>query len=469
MMSDWFTENRTLVYFVYGLVFFTLGITVLLQTRNYSRLRLARNLPWLGWFGVLHGLYEWGDIFIPIQVSNMGEHYFSIFDFLQHGLLAVSFWCLFQFGVELLRPASKAWRWIRLIPSMVLILWAIGPMILGYIFTPDIHQWHGFANAMTRYLLCIPGAILSGIGLIRQARLQIEPLKVPRIGNMLKVAAAALFAYSLFAGLVTPAATIFPASVVNADWFTATFHVPPPVFRSLIGLVLLVSITLALEVFNIETDRMIRRMEQGQVITVERQRFARDLHDGALQQVYASGLLAQSLRKKIDGKAADQADQLIETINQAIEQLRAFLPHHNPEPDSIDLVGALTPIIEEAQRNISITTSWDSNEIPSLSPEQTSHLAAFVNEALSNVIRHSRSDTADIRLFCKDQHLIVEITDQGIGIPAEAEPGFGLKNMRDRARLLGAALSIESGKAKGTTVTLNLPMEEYGSHSTVDR
>lgn len=468
-MSAWFTENRTLVYFVYGLVFFILGITVLLQTRNYSRLRLARNLPWLGWFGVLHGLYEWGDIFIPIQVSNMGEHYFSIFDFLQHGLLAVSFWCLFQFGIELLRPGSKAWRLIRLVPSLVLIFWLIGPMILGYIFTPDIHQWHGLANALTRYLLCIPGAILSGIGLIRQTRRQIEPLKVPRIGNMLKVAAVALFAYSILAGLITPPAKIFPASMVNSDWFTATFHIPPSVFRSIVGLVLLISITLALEVFNIETDRMIRHMEQGQVIAVERQRFARDLHDGALQQVYASGLLAQSLRKKLEGKPAQQADQLIETIHQAIEQLRAFLPQHNPEPSSIDLAGALTPIIEEAQRNLTIFTYWDTKKIPSLSPEQTSHLAAFVNEALSNVIRHSRSDAADIRLFCKEQHLWVEISDQGIGIPAEADPGYGLKNMRDRARLLGAALSIESEKGKGTTVKLDLPMEENGNHSPIDR
>ncbi len=110
MNPDWFTENRVLVYFVYGLVFFVLGIAILLQTRSYSRLRLARSLPWLGWFGILHGLYEWGDIFIPIQVGMMGEHYFSIYDFIQHTLLAVSFASLFQFGIDLLRPSSKAWR-----------------------------------------------------------------------------------------------------------------------------------------------------------------------------------------------------------------------------------------------------------------------------------------------------------------------------------------------------------------------
>lgn len=470
MTTDWFAENRTLVYFVYGLVFFILGIAILLQTRNYSRLRLARNLPWLGWFGILHGMFEWGDIFIPLQVTTMGEHYFPLFDLIQHTLLAVSFWCLFQFGIELLRPSSPSWRWIRLIPTIVLIAWAVGPMILGYIFIKDIHNWHSFAYAVTRYMLCFPGSILSGIGLIRQERIQIEPLKVPKIGSMLKMAAFALFAYAVLAGLIPAKANFFPASLINTDWFTSTFFAPPPVFRSLVGLVLLISIIRALEVFNIETDRMIRRMEQGQVMAVERERIARDLHDGALQQVYASGLLAQSLKKKLDGPLATESERLITTINQAIEQLRAFLPRLRPEPESIDLAGALFPIIQDAQRNLSITTHWDTNEIPSLPPEQTSHLTALFTEILSNVIRHSRSDNADIRLYCKKHHLIIEVQDFGIGIPVQAEPGYGIKNMRDRAKLLGATLTVDSAIGKGTIVRVDLPMEEKnGNHTPLDR
>ena len=470
MTTDWFLVNRTLVYFVYGLVFFTLGIAILLQTRSYSRLRLARNLPWLAWFGILHGLNEWAEIFIPIHVMTMGDNTFQILDLIHHLVLAFSFWCLFQFGIELLRPASKAWRWIRMIPTIVLVLWAVGPMAAGYIFTMDMQNWHNFAYAMTRYMLCVPGSILAGIGLLHQVHSQIEPLKVPKIGRMLKIAAVDLFAYAFFAGLITQKANFFPASLINTDWFTGIFYAPPPVFRSVIGLILLVSIIRALEVFNIETNRMILAMEQGQVIAVERERIARDIHDGALQQVYASGLLAQSLRKKLKGTADKETDQLISTINQAIEQLRAFLPQLKPELESIDLSGALLPIIEDAQRSISINTHWDTREIPSLPPEQTSHLTALVSEALSNIIRHSRSDSADVRLFCQKKHLIIEIEDCGVGIAVQAEPGYGLKNMRDRARLLGATLSIQSTAGKGTIVRLDIPREDKnGSNSPVDR
>jgi signal transduction histidine kinase len=385
-------------------------------------------------------------------------------------LLAISFWCLFQFGIELLRPSTRAWRWIRLIPTIVLVIWAIGPMILGYIFFRDIEAWHLFAYAVTRYMFCIPGSILSGIGLLRQTKLQIEPLKVPRIGRTLKIAAWTFFAYAFFAGLVTPKASFFPASVINTEWFTATFLAPPPIFRSVIGLILLITIFRALEVFNIETGRMIRTMEQAQVIAVERERIARDIHDGALQQVYASGLLAQSLQKKLKGSAEIESEQLVSTINEAIDQLRAFLPQLKPTPKSIDILGALSPIIEEAQRNLVITTHWDNQKIPSLPPEQTSHLTALVSEALSNIIRHSKSDSADVRLFCQKKHLIVEIEDFGIGITVQAEPGYGLKNMQDRAKLLGALLTINSSPGKGTVVKLDLPMEDKnGSHTSVDR
>ena len=469
MTTDWFVENRTLVYFSYGLVFFILGIAILLQTRSYSRLRLARNLPWLGWFGILHGLYEWGEIFIPIQVTNMGEHFFPLFNFMHHILLAFSFWCLFQFGIELLRPTSRAWRFVRLIPTLVLAAWTIGPMILGYVFSQNMDNWHGFTYAITRYMLCFPGAILSGIGLMRQARIQITPLKVPKIATTLRIASVALFAYAFLAGIITPKANFFPASVINAEWFTSTFFAPPPIFRSFVGMVLLISIIRALEVFNIETDRMIRSMEQGQVMAVERERIARDLHDGALQQVYAAGLLAQSLKKKLNDSLATESDQLISTINQAIEQLRAFLPQLKPEPKAIDLAGALFPVIQDAQRNISITTHWDTKKIPALTPEQTSHLIALVTESLSNVIRHSRSDNAEIRLYCRNHHLIIEIEDFGVGIPVQAEPGYGIKNMRDRAKLLGANLSVNSAFGNGTVVKIDLPMEEKnGSHTPVD-
>ena len=64
-----FENNRDLILFVYGMIFFTLGLMIALQSRRYSRLDLARSLKWLAAFGLIHGLHEWGDLFIPIQAA----------------------------------------------------------------------------------------------------------------------------------------------------------------------------------------------------------------------------------------------------------------------------------------------------------------------------------------------------------------------------------------------------------------
>ena len=57
-LSDWLQVNRPLIFFVYGQVFFIMGIAIVLQSRRYSRLELARSLPWLAAFGITHGLNE---------------------------------------------------------------------------------------------------------------------------------------------------------------------------------------------------------------------------------------------------------------------------------------------------------------------------------------------------------------------------------------------------------------------------
>ena len=292
IFREWFSVNHPLVFFVYGQVFFVLGLAITLQTRRYSRLNLARSLPWLAGFGFLHGLNEWGDLFIPLQSQSLANPMLTFLDTVQHFMLAASFALLFQFGIELLRPLPEKWRWLRLLPAGLFMIWLAGPFWIGLTLIQDIEEWHTLVNVLARYGLCLPGGLVAAYGLLRQTRVQIAPLGLPRIGRTLKVAAGALAAYSLLGGLIVPAATFFPAKVINVDTFTALFIAPPPVFRSLAGLVLAVAVIRALEVFDIETDRMIRQMEESQVVSIERERIARDLHDGALQQVLDFGIVS---------------------------------------------------------------------------------------------------------------------------------------------------------------------------------
>ncbi|HEX6387510.1 MAG TPA: hypothetical protein VF177_22810, partial [Anaerolineae bacterium] len=102
-LRQFFELNNTLVLFVYGQVFFVMGLAIALQSRHRSRLELARSLGWLAAFGLVHGLHEWGHIFIPIQAVYVDTTILRLLQVLHVLLLALSFGFLSQFGVELLR------------------------------------------------------------------------------------------------------------------------------------------------------------------------------------------------------------------------------------------------------------------------------------------------------------------------------------------------------------------------------
>ncbi len=103
-------------------MFFSLGLVIALQSWRHSRLTLARTLKWLAAFGILHGLHEWADVFVPLQSRYLAAPAIDLLIFLQVFLLAASFACLFQFGVEMMRPLPGRWWLLRFVPAALLIL-----------------------------------------------------------------------------------------------------------------------------------------------------------------------------------------------------------------------------------------------------------------------------------------------------------------------------------------------------------
>jgi signal transduction histidine kinase len=85
---------------------------------------------------------------------------------------------------------------------------------------------------------------------------------------------------------------------------------------------------------------------------------------------------------------------------------------------------------------------------------------AIVNEALSNIIRHARANQVTIKAWQESGELMVQIEDDGTGLPREVKPGFGLRNMRDRARLLGGSVEVGNANGKGTLVKLQVPWRD---------
>src|SRR5215207_463417 len=119
-LAEFFELNRSIIYFVYGLVFFILGFAIILQTRQSARLDLARSLRWLAAFGIAHGFHEWGDLFIPIQAAYLSPEMLRFLYILHLILLAISFVFLFEAGLALLSTGKRR-RWFHWLTPILFI------------------------------------------------------------------------------------------------------------------------------------------------------------------------------------------------------------------------------------------------------------------------------------------------------------------------------------------------------------
>lgn len=458
--TEFFLLNRSIIYFVYGLVFFVLGFAIILQTRQSSRLDLARSLRWLAAFGIAHGFHEWGDLFIPIQASYLSSQAIRLLYVLHLMLLAISFAFLFEFGLSILYTGKRG-PWFHWLTMILFTGWLISVLFIPSAAISDETAWRNTANALARYFMGLPAGLLAAYGLRHHTLERIKPLNVPKIVLMLQVAGIALGAYALLAGLFPPPVDFFPGNILNRVTFTEFVGIPPLVFRSLTGMVIAIALIRALEIFDVVTQRRIEELEQNQIITAERERLARELHDGAIQKVYTAGLLVESASRLADSKSEIGArlEKSVIVLNDAIADLRRNLSelHAGSQTPTESLPELLQQMAEDPRYTSMVNINLDTDLLnhKKLSPMRASHVFAIVNEALANTVRHAQAQNVTIRAHDESTHLQIEIKDDGIGISPEPRAGYGLRNMLDRARLLNGEVAFANNK--GTTVTLTIP------------
>jgi signal transduction histidine kinase len=458
VLHEFFTLNRPLVLFVYGQTFFILGLAIFLQSRRHSRLRLARDLRWLAGFGLLHGIHEWGDVFIPIQATFLPRPYVELLLTLHVLVLASSFLCLLAFGAVTL---ERRWPWGRKFVIGVGALWAALFWFTLYP-APTVEQWHQWSAIWARYLLGFPGSLLAAYGLRYQAETSVKPLGVTRIYNTLRVAGFALLAYAVLGGLIVGPGNFFPANVLNRETIQALIGIPIEVFRSTIGLILAVSMIRALEVFEIEIDRLIEDIEVERIQSAERDRIGQEIHDGAVQAVYSASLILESIGPYLidNVEAALRLDRAERVLSSAVSDLRRYMISLRSDTPHEPLVASLRALVSDPRFSTLLNIQLKLDADPDLNPLQVGHALAIVQESLSNAVRHANARHMTISTCCDAAGWLLRIEDDGKGFDEKtAVAGFGLRAMRDRARLLGGTLNIRSRPGKGTTITLLIPEE----------
>ncbi|MFO8035915.1 MAG: sensor histidine kinase [Anaerolineales bacterium] len=459
-----FEVNRSLLYFVYGLSFFILGLATALQSRQYSRLDLARALKWLAAFGLIHGLHEWGDVFIPVQEEYVSTFTSRTLHRIHLISLGVSFACLMEFGVALLGTVGGK-DWLHIIPAALLAVW----FFVGFFPLADVYEefmvWHDVTNALARYFIGFPGSFLVAYSLRKHSFQRIRKLNVPDIFNMLRNAGIGFLLYGLFSGLIPPPIPFFPGNVINTQSVMEALILPVPVFRALIGFGLTISVIRALEIFDVEIERMIEEMEEEQIRAAERSRLSRELHDGVIQKVYTAGLMVESAHRISESEESALAGRLksAETVlKDALEDLRSNLIELYHPVREIQVREALQELVGDPrfQSFVDIDLEVNLPSDSSLSPVRGDHLLAIINESLNNIIRHAQATQVEITAEVVEDQLHLRVKDNGVGIPEDVEAGYGLRNMRDRARMLGGTVRVRGAESGGTEVVVDIPWED---------
>lgn len=212
----------------------------------------------------------------------------------------------------------------------------------------------------------------------------------------------------------------------------------------------------------------------------ERRRLARELHDSAGQTLAILGMNLGQLEKLAatgNGKFAEkirEAQELLQRVTQEVRTTSYLL--HPPLLDETGLPAALSVYVDglgqRTHLKIELGVSEEFERLP-----QDIELAIFrmVQECLTNILRHSESDTARIRLTQTADKITLEVEDDGKGISDEklsaineGHSGVGIRGMRDRVRHLNGEINVFS-KGPGTTVSITLPVEHPKPLETNDR
>lgn len=193
----------------------------------------------------------------------------------------------------------------------------------------------------------------------------------------------------------------------------------------------------------------------------ERLRIAQALHDEAGQTLTAVALEIE--RAAADGPEAGRARMtaIAGQLHDTLDEIRRISRELRPEAlDDLGLVNALIALSTRVAKQGGIRIDRDfSGELPRLPEDVELVVYRVAQEALTNVLRHSRAEHCLLRLGRDGDNLRLEVADDGIGMPADVGgETIGIEGMRERALLAGGRLSIGPGPKGGTTVVLEVPM-----------
>ncbi|WP_226086906.1 sensor histidine kinase [Mesobacillus sp. S13] len=201
-----------------------------------------------------------------------------------------------------------------------------------------------------------------------------------------------------------------------------------------------------------------------EIISQERNRLARELHDSVSQQLFAASMLMSAINEtkapSENERETKQLKMVEEMIHQSQLEMRALLLHLRPVAlKGKSLQEGIEELLIELRQKVTMNIKWKVEPFP-LDKGVEDHLFRILQESVSNTLRHGKAEELEVLLIKRDDKVIMRVVDDGIGFNVEeAKAGsYGLQNMHERAGEIGGTLKIVSVENKGTRLEVKVPI-----------
>ncbi|WP_064094270.1 sensor histidine kinase [Rossellomorea aquimaris] len=216
---------------------------------------------------------------------------------------------------------------------------------------------------------------------------------------------------------------------------------------------------------NEKAEEQEKRIQE--IVSQERNRLARELHDSVSQQLFAASMLMSAITETPSSTRSlheeKQLGMVEEMIHQSQLEMRALLLHLRPVAlKGKNLQEGMKELLVELSQKVPLDIEWKVEDMP-LDKGVEDHLFRILQESVSNTLRHAKATSLDVRLIKRESIIILRVVDDGQGFDvneSKVTSSYGLQNMRERAIEIGGTFKIISVPNKGTRLEVKVPVIE---------
>ena len=451
-----------ILYLLYGLTFFTLGVAIFSRDIRLSELGIAKIIRLLAVFGIIHGFHEWLEL-LELLFPAFGDSNFKAF---RLAVVSLSFLPLLYFGLFLNIITLRGDQALSNTPLAVKAL--VGVLALTILLSAAYLDLGSGKDTNTRILVAFPGALLSGIGLVYYSR-TVRTFSHSTATHFI-LAGGCMIGYAIVAGLV-PSDVVVPIVGVKII-----------LFRGLCAFFIMFFTIRALSLFNIEQRELIRE---------QLQRFSQS------EKLTSMGILAAGIAHEIntpltnislniemlkdlvgdDGRVGRKIAAIERNIDRASRIARELLHFSREketalEPISINRVLTSALNLLQHQQLFSII-HLNLRDVPAVMGIPWKLEEVFVNLLLNSLDACGEADRVEVTTSVDGGRVVVVIADTGHGIDQENlakvfDPffttkeigkgtGLGLSVCYNIVKQHGGDIELKSSEEKGTQVTVSFP------------